>query len=112
MKYLVALMLVASACATIKPAPQPKVNAVTFDDVKQGLRPGCVAPPKHYSGLDIMVEGCQYNTNAKMPAACVYMGRQLMELDVVMICGAVLVQETCMANWLPTMFQCSIPPQP
>ena len=115
MKTLISTIAVLACISCAHTQVQPKAAPVTeqlvpFNDVMHGLRPKpCVQAPKHYDMLDIAVEACQYNTDVKMPAACVYMGKKLMPEDVLMVCGAIMVQDDCPAKWRPTMEQCALP---
>ena len=99
------LLLTIGGCATS--TPQSKL--LSFNEVKHGLRADCVKAPSIYGPLNIAKETCQYNEDPTMPAACVFLGRDLMPNDTLMVCGAVLMQDSCMAKWRATTYQCSLP---
>jgi hypothetical protein len=69
-------------------------------DVVQGIRGApCKQPPKVVLTLGLVEDSCQANKNKDKSAACVYLGKIMFPGDVVLICGLVSVQDSCMKKW-------------
>ena len=80
-------------------------------DVVNGIRGApCRQPPKMLLTMSLVEETCQANTNRHKPAACGFTGKLMFPGDIVMICMAMGVQESCMKPWQVLWLKCVPPP--
>jgi hypothetical protein len=82
-------------------------------DILSGIRGApCKQPPKVILTLGLIEASCQANRDKNKNAACVYLGKMIFPGDLMLICGLVAQQDSCMKPWeFVGSLRCSKPPE-